>query len=260
MTRRPRCRAIRAAMSPIGPEPTTRSVPPSSTSAYSTACHAVGSTSERKRKRSSIGPCGTLIGSVSPNWHPQQLGLPTGHLPVELAVAEQARAGAGVAVLGGLALAVEAARAHPAGAAADVERHHDAVAGRQGRDRGPDLAHDAHRLVADDVARRHERRQRVVEVQVGPAQPGRGHLDDDVRAFLDDRVRDLHDLHVLLALPRDCLHRAMTSSVGRTPLMVRMRGQPVPPDGAVHASPGPDRGPDRGRPARWQVVAAPRRL
>ena len=35
-----------------------------------------------------------------------------------------------------------------------------------------DLLDDAHRLVAEDVALGHERRERLVEVQVGPAQAG----------------------------------------------------------------------------------------
>ena len=43
----PRCDAIRQAIDPIGPSPSTTSVPPLGTSAYSTACHAVGSTSDR---------------------------------------------------------------------------------------------------------------------------------------------------------------------------------------------------------------------
>jgi hypothetical protein len=45
--RAPRWRAIRAAMSPIGPSPSTRTVPPSGMPAYCTACQAVGRTSER---------------------------------------------------------------------------------------------------------------------------------------------------------------------------------------------------------------------
>ena len=56
------------------------------------------------------------------------LRLAAGDLAVELAVAEEARAGAVLVVLRGLALAVEALVAHPARAAADVERHDDAVA------------------------------------------------------------------------------------------------------------------------------------
>ncbi len=46
-TRWPRCMATRAALSPIGPCPRTVTLPPSGMPAYSTACHAVGSTSER---------------------------------------------------------------------------------------------------------------------------------------------------------------------------------------------------------------------
>ena len=45
--RTPRWRAIRVAMSPIGPRPRTTRLPSAGTAAYSTACHAVGSTSER---------------------------------------------------------------------------------------------------------------------------------------------------------------------------------------------------------------------
>ncbi len=49
---------IRADMSPIGPAPSTSSVPPSETSAYFSACQAVGSTSERNRNRSRTDPAG----------------------------------------------------------------------------------------------------------------------------------------------------------------------------------------------------------
>lgn len=43
----PRGRAIRHAMSPMGSSPTTATLPPSEMAAYSTACQAVGNTSER---------------------------------------------------------------------------------------------------------------------------------------------------------------------------------------------------------------------
>ena len=58
----PRCWAIRHAISPIGPSPMTAIVPRPAVPVYSTACHAVGSTSERYRKRSSGGPSGTFTG------------------------------------------------------------------------------------------------------------------------------------------------------------------------------------------------------
>ena len=54
-------RSDAAAMSPIGPSPRTTTEPPSGMSAYSTACHAVGSTSERYTKRESGGPSGTVM-------------------------------------------------------------------------------------------------------------------------------------------------------------------------------------------------------
>src|SRR3954454_3384307 len=52
---------MRVDMSPIGPSPSTTTVPPRGIAAYSTACHAVGSTSDRYTYRSSDGPSGTLM-------------------------------------------------------------------------------------------------------------------------------------------------------------------------------------------------------
>src|SRR5205823_3712937 len=89
-------------------------------------------------------------------------------------VAQQARALVGVAVLGRLALRMEAALAHEAGAARDVERDHDGVAGRDLLDLGADLFDDAHRLVADDVALLHDGAELRVEVQVGSSMRGSG--------------------------------------------------------------------------------------
>ena len=87
--------AMRAAMSPIGPRPTHAQRPAvRDVSAYLTPCHAVGSTSDRNRKRSSGGPVGHLDRQLVAERHAQELGLPAGHLPVELRVAEQRRAGA----------------------------------------------------------------------------------------------------------------------------------------------------------------------
>ncbi len=141
------------------------------------------------------------------------LRLPAGDLAVELAVAEEARAGAVLVVLRGLALAVEALPAHPARAAADVERYDDAVAYAEVGDGRADLLDDAHRLVADDVAGLHERGEGLVEVQVGAAQAGGGDLDDRVGRLLDPRVGYVGDLHVVDALPGDCLHRDEPPSV-----------------------------------------------
>ena len=112
--------------------------------------------------------------------HPQVLGLPAGHLPVELREAEQRGAHALVAVLGGLALRLEVARAHPAVSAGDVERDDDAVADLEIPCLGPDLLDDAHRLVAEDVALVEERPEDLVEVQVGAADRGARDAHDRV--------------------------------------------------------------------------------
>ncbi len=66
---------------------------PLGTSAYSTDCQAVGSTSERNRNRSSGGPSGTVIGMYCASGHPEVLRLPARHLAVQLAEAEQRRPG-----------------------------------------------------------------------------------------------------------------------------------------------------------------------
>ena len=72
---------IRVAISPIGPSPITTTLPPSGMSAYSTACQAVGSTSERYTKRSSDGPSGTLMGPKSACGTRRNCAWPPGMLP-----------------------------------------------------------------------------------------------------------------------------------------------------------------------------------
>ena len=52
----------------------------------------------------------------------------------------------------------------------------------------PDLAHDSHRFVAEDVARVHEGAEHLVQVQVGPADVGRRDLDDGVGRLFDLRI------------------------------------------------------------------------
>ena len=117
--------------------------------------------------------------------HAQVLGLAAGHLAVELGEAEQRRAHALVAHLGGLALRVELLLAHPAVPAGDLERDGDAVAHLQVTGLRADLDDLAHVLVPEDVADAHEGRQRLVEVQVRAADVGRGDPDDRVGRCLD---------------------------------------------------------------------------
>ena len=87
--RSPRWRAIRQAMSPIGPRPSTTRLPPGRTSAYS---HRL------PRRRQHVGEVheavvgralGHLDRPVVGVRHSQQLGLPARHLAVQLGVAEQ---------------------------------------------------------------------------------------------------------------------------------------------------------------------------
>ena len=138
----------------------------------------------------------------------QVLGLPARHGAVEPRVAQERRAAAVLADLGGLALRLQALAAHVAVPAGDVERDDHAVPGLDVGDGRADLLHDAHGLVADDVALVHERAQHLVQVQVGPADPARGDPHDRVRGLLDPRIRDLLDAHRALSLPCQSLHRS----------------------------------------------------
>ena len=113
--------------------------------------------------------------------HAQELGLTAGHLAVELRVAEQRRTGAGVAVLGRLALREQVLIAHPAVPAGDVEGDHDPVAGGDVGDLRSDLLDDAHRLVTEHVAGVEVRPEHRVEMEVGAAETGRGDADDRIR-------------------------------------------------------------------------------
>jgi hypothetical protein len=54
--------------------------------------------------------------------------------------------------------------AHEAVTARDVERNHDSVADPQIASLSADLLDDAHRLVSQDVAGRHERTKHFVEM------------------------------------------------------------------------------------------------
>ena len=135
------------------PEPEhQRRCRPAGCPAYCTACHAVGQHVGEVDEAVVRRALGHLDRQGVAEGHPQVLGLAARHLAVELRVAEQRGAEAVLAVLGGLALGLQALRAHPAGAAGDVEGDDDAVAGLDRGDLLADLADDAHRLVAHDVA------------------------------------------------------------------------------------------------------------
>ena len=136
----------------------------------------------------------------------QVLGLPAGHLAVELRVAEQRGAHPLVVDLGGLALRLQPVAAHEAVTAGDVERDHHAIALGEVGDLRADLLDDPHRLMAEDVALAHERAEDLVEVQVGAADAGRCDAHDRIGRRFDARVRDGVHADVPLAVPRDSFH------------------------------------------------------
>ncbi len=142
----------------------------------------------------------------------EQLGLPAGHLTVELGVAEQRGTAAVLPDLGGLALRLEPLAAHEAVTAGDVERDHDTVPAADRRHVGAGLLDDAHRLVPQDVARVEVGAEHLVEMQVRAADAAGGDPHDDVRGFLDDRVGDRLDTDVAPPLPGQCTH-ALSSLV-----------------------------------------------
>ena len=108
-----------------------------------------------------------LNGSEMRLRYPEELGLAARDPAVEPGIAEQRGALALVAVLRGLALREQGMLAHTAVDAGDVERYDDAIAWRYVlAGLGPDVRHDAHRLVAEDVSRLEVGGQDLVQVQV----------------------------------------------------------------------------------------------
>jgi hypothetical protein len=103
--------------------------------------------------------------------------------------------------------------AHVAAAACDVERHDDTVTGCDLGDGRSHFLDDAHRLVAEDVARLHADHLRAVEVEIGPADRTRGDADDCVRRLLDPGVVHGLDADVLVSVPHDCLHLVTATRV-----------------------------------------------
>jgi hypothetical protein len=122
-------------------------------------------------------------------------------------VAEEGLGQVGVAV-GHLADRIVAGLALLALAADHLERHDHPIADLEalGLGLGADLDDLAHRLVSHDVANAHRRDEAVHQVQIGPADAGRGDADDRVLGILDDGIGHFLAAQVLLALPADRLH------------------------------------------------------
>jgi hypothetical protein len=85
----------------------------------------------------------------------------------------------------------------------DRERHDDPIPLLELAlvDLRTDLFHNAHRLVAHDVAGLHERYKPVQQMQVRPADARRRHADDRIPPVDDLRVRHILDLRLVRGTP-----------------------------------------------------------
>jgi len=69
-----------------------------------------------------------------------------------------------------------------------------------------DFADNSHRFVAQNVSGGHEGTEHLIEMEVGPTDVGRRHVDDGVRRLFDLRIRDGVDTYIPFAVPGDCFH------------------------------------------------------
>jgi hypothetical protein len=94
------------------------------------------------------------------------------------------------------------------------EREHRQPAGRdqpvrqEGPGEDPTLLAGRRLLEADDVALLRPRHQAAIEVQVRPADRGRGHPHDRVGRLLDGRIGHAVDPDILSSMPHDSSHVA----------------------------------------------------
>ena len=127
---------------------------------------------------------------------PHPLGLPAVDRAVEAGVAEEARALALIDILRRLALGEEAAFAHPAVSAGDVEGDDDAIADGEVRDCGPTSSTIPMNSVTEDVAFGQVRGEDAAGG--GPSRRCRRRdAHDGVCGSLDPRVGHLRDADVL---------------------------------------------------------------
>jgi hypothetical protein len=157
-------------------------------------------------------PLGHLDRAEVRHRHAQVLRLAARDLAVKLGVAEEGGPLSMLAYLRRLALRVEAAVAHEATAAGDVERDDDAVARLHVLDSRAHFLDDAHRLVAEDVAGLEERPHHLVQMKVGPADAARGDADDCIRRLLELRVGDALHANVPPTVPDKCSHSRLRAS------------------------------------------------
>ncbi|SFI70060.1 hypothetical protein SAMN05421835_101498 [Amycolatopsis sacchari] len=134
-----------------------------------------------------VGEHGEVVLVVVARRQPEQVEVRVGHAEV-FGLPAVVRAHVGVAVgravhaFGGVGAQAErrpASLAVAAGPAGDVERHRDAATGLDAADGAARLRHDAHVLVAEDLAFLH-RSAAFVHVQIGSADVGGGDVHDRI--------------------------------------------------------------------------------
>jgi len=91
--------------------------------------------------------------------------------------------------------------------AGNGERDHHAVADLQVLRLRADFHDFAHKFMAHDVAGFHAGHEAIEQMQVGPADCARAHLDDRVARVLDDRIGDGVVADVVFAVPAKCFHQ-----------------------------------------------------
>jgi hypothetical protein len=98
--------------------------------------------------------------------------------------------------------------AEEAAAARNGKGGHHAIADLQIGDLAAHLNHLAHKLMSQDIPGLHGGHQSVVEVQIGAANRGGCHFQDDVAAVENFRVRNLFHANISGAVPTIGLHES----------------------------------------------------
>src|ERR1700748_733375 len=129
-----------------------------------------------------------------------------GYIAVNFRITEQPRPQPLVAHLRGFTLGVELLITHMATPARDLEGDDDSVPHPQIAGLRADLAHNAHRLVTEDVSRFPECAKNFVQVPVRTADVRRCDFDDGIGGLLDLWVGHRFHPYVALAVPGDSLH------------------------------------------------------
>jgi len=141
------------------------------------------------------------------------LGLSTLVAAGRVRIAEHAARDVAVRV-GVLAISRETALAVKAAAAGDVEGHDDAIALAQRGHAAAGLLHHAGEFVPERASDARIRDVAVQEMEVGAADGGSRHLEDDVVGMLDPGIGLAGDLDLVRSLIAQCAHLGFPSAQG----------------------------------------------